>query len=173
MFLIDMRLRNEVKQLRQEKASYLQASQQSLDLSANRRPEPLETARADLKKKILPPTIRPTTATLVLTASLTRGNGKETTLSLAPTVSLVRITLNVGNSQYSAYDIVLKPADASPIWENKNLHSRLDSQGIQMIHFQVPAKVLQNGDYVVKLAGAGSSENPDELGAYAFRIKRP
>jgi hypothetical protein len=125
------------------------------------------------RKEVVPVSSLPIIASLELSPHLTRGTSQATMLNLSPAVSSVKIKLNLENNGYSAFAVFVKSAEGLPIWKQRGLHSRLDRQNLQVVPFQVPSKVLQNGDYVVKLSGIAEGSTDDDLGAYTFRVKRP
>lgn len=87
-------------------------------------------------------------------------------LSLSKEVDYVAITLQLESNDFSEYQISLKdPNTGKVLWKSSILkpHERT-------IQFGLPAKVLNDEEYVLELAGIAEDGTPQVITGYPFRV---
>jgi anti-sigma factor RsiW len=122
--------------------------------------------------KDLPP---PGSASLSLTLvpDLARGSGRQITLRLDSGISQVLLLLRREHRESAFYDVVLETAEGIRIWQKKNLGAELAGDGNVVISVEMPPRMLNPGDYVLRLFRSATGKPPDELDAYSFRVVKP
>ncbi|MGH9936037.1 MAG: hypothetical protein ACREAM_07315 [Blastocatellia bacterium] len=176
------RLRNQLSQLRAERT----ATEQRLDQrSAEERAraqqlsqqlEQERARRAQLEQKLArrgeqPSELsaRPAVIALLLTPGLVRGAGETKRLALPPDVRQAQLRLELTGAAHSRYRAVLLNSDGSVVWRRAGLQARLDGAR-RVIILNIPARLLTEDDYELKLTGVDETGQPARADSYYFTI---
>lgn len=109
--------------------------------------------------------------TVVLTPGLTREGGEVPKINLSPEIDTVELRLELPKSDYRTYRSVLLADDRSQVWARDDLRAVNDS-GTSFVVSNVPAKLLADGDYRIKISGRSSDGLFEDLATYSFRLVR-
>jgi hypothetical protein len=110
---------------------------------------------------------QPFVATLVLSAGATRSEGRVPELSLPAGAQAAQIKLMLETNDYMGYRAVLTDEDGAPIWTSGALKARE-----QTVTLNIPARVLREGDYFLKLNGLDANTSAP-VAEYSFRVRTP
>jgi hypothetical protein len=81
---------------------------------------------------------------------------------------LLKFQLNLrGEVAYQSYQVVLLAEDRSEKWSRGMLQARRTGSG-QALIFNLPSKILAEGDYELRVKGHASSGPPEETGDYYY-----
>ncbi|HLJ86805.1 MAG TPA: hypothetical protein VKZ53_08270 [Candidatus Angelobacter sp.] len=116
--------------------------------------------------------LTPTIVSLILMPNHTRGaEAQAASLILSTTAKSVSIALSLDKVKYERYSASLKRVAGDPVCEQSDLRVQLDRHGLPAIIFRIPAKLLQEGDYVVKLSGVADTGEINDAGGYVFTVR--
>jgi hypothetical protein len=114
----------------------------------------------------------PAFVTLTLTVAGTRGSGEgPATLVIPARTEHVRLRLNMRESDYARYSVVLRAAGGGEIFERGQLVPRSTRFGAGLA-LDVPARILPAGDYVLTLKGVGETGEVEEVSKSLIRVER-
>ena len=114
-------------------------------------------------RSALPPVI----ATLVLSASVTRSEGRVPELSLPAEAQAAQVKLVLDTNDYAGYRAVLSDEDGVPVWTSGTLKARN-----QIIMLNIPRRFLREGDYFLKLSGLEANTSAP-VAEHSFRVRTP
>jgi len=170
-----LRLRNQLRQLRAERtATEQQLEQRSAEERARARQlsqelEQERARRAQLERELAsrgePPAARPAVLALLLAPGLARGGGETKRLTLPPDVRQARVQLELTGSAESRYHAVLLNSDGIEIWRRAGLQAYR-----RVIILNIPARLLAEDDYELKLTGVDEAGQPARADSYYFTI---
>jgi hypothetical protein len=172
------RLRNQLSQLRAERtvteqrsaAEALRVEQLSQQLEAERaRRAQLEQELARRGTQTTEPVARSTVIALLLTPGLLRGGGETKRLVLPPDARQMRLQLELTGGAYSRYRAVLLNSDGNELWSRAGLQARLDGAR-RVIVLNIPARLLAEDDYELKLTGVDEAGQPVRADSYYFTV---
>jgi hypothetical protein len=112
----------------------------------------------------------PQVATFVLPLTLTRGEN-ATTFVLKPGIEKVRLQLQIAGGGYKRYRAELQSADGDHLQTFVGMKPQYSTSG-QVLLFNLPAKILNRNDYVLRLSGIGEDGLAEEAGFFSFRVTR-
>jgi hypothetical protein len=110
---------------------------------------------------------------LSLNPGISRSNqtGQEV-LALSSSASWVRLKLSLDDDDHAAYEAVLETAEGREIQRVADLRSHVIG-GRRIVTLRLPTRLVQPGDYIVKLnASNGSPAGAEEVEVYSFRTVR-
>jgi hypothetical protein len=73
------------------------------------------------------------------------------------------------SQDYPQYQATLQRVGEDMIWTQISSMTESDEQG-RSLRLIVPAKLLGQGDYVLKLSGMSASGDFEDIGSYYFRV---
>ena len=106
-------------------------------------------------------------ATFVLTSGLVRGSSDGQKLVISKDVTHLKLQLMTEGAHLKNYEAVIRTPEGVEIWSNKQLP---ETGGVVTI--SVPANVLKNGDYLVRLSGRTAENANASAGNYYFRLEK-
>lgn len=104
---------------------------------------------------------------LALFSGTLRSGGKNKVLTLPKEAKGATLQLNLDGVDYKIYSAQVTNADGNVVYQRGKLKARKSK-----ITFNVPAKNLKNGDYIVKLNGKNDSGENESVADFQFRVKR-
>ncbi len=175
------RLRNEMNRVRAERAA---AEQQLEQQSAQERArveqlrkqlEEERDRRAQLEEEISKrdaqaddQPARASVIALMLAPGRIRGGGETKRLVLPPSVEQVRLQLELSGDVSSEYRAVVVNSEGNETWTRTALRSRRGARSV--ISFSIPARLLPEDDYEVKLTGLDNKGQPERVDSYYFTV---
>ena len=90
-------------------------------------------------------------------------------LIIPPESSLVQVQLDIGVDDYDSYRAALNDANGDEIWTQSQLSATAAAEKVA-VNITLPAEVLPNGDYYIRLSGVSSSGDLELVGRYYFRV---
>lgn len=174
------KLRGELEQFKTEQLALVQREQelQAQVNQARGRSEQLaeqlereKEQRAQLEQQLTNPSIaQPTVVAFVLTASVLRSAEKTRPLVIPRGASFVQLQLDLESRiDYKSYRVVLETAAGEEIWSQDLPAARATKAGRAVV-LRLPALVLDEGDYLLKLNGANAAGVFEEVDEYFFRV---
>jgi len=176
------RLRKQLSQLRAERATAEQqieqgaaeerarAQQLSQQLEQERaRRAQLEQELARRGEQPVESSARTAVIALLLTPGLVRGAGETKRLALPPDARQAQLRLELTGAAYNRYRAVLLNSDGNEVWRRTGLQARLDTAR-RVIILNIPARLLAEDDYELKLMGVDEAGQPARAGSYYFTI---
>src|SRR5581483_1457208 len=112
------------------------------------------------------PTTHNTIATVVLLPSVARGGPSDNKLVISKETTAVHLQVKVESGEYQKYKAVLRSASG-----NRSINlgpAPLAKSG--RVLFTVPANQLENGGYLLILAGIDNHGNEENAGNYPFEV---
>ena len=103
----------------------------------------------------------------LLTPDLVRGPSDGQKLVIPKDVTHLKLQLMTEGAHLKNYEAVIRTPEGVEIWSNKQL---LQTRGVVTI--SVPANVLKNGDYLVRLSGRTAENANASAGNYYFRLEK-
>jgi hypothetical protein len=115
----------------------------------------------------------PVVATLVMTAGGTRSTeaGPPTTLRLTARTEQVSLRLNLSEADYRSYSGVLRRAGGGEVFSWRRVTARPAKSG-KTVSFQLPARSLAEGDYVLTLKGTRDTGEAEDVSVSLFSVER-
>jgi hypothetical protein len=96
-----------------------------------------------------------------------RGGGETKRLVLPPDVEQVRLGLELTGDVSNSYRAVLMNSEGNEIWTRNTLRARRDGPR-SVITLNIPARILAEDDYELKLTGLDSAGQPERADSYYF-----
>lgn len=177
------RLREQISELqarqaaRDQESGQRSAEERSHLEQLNKELEEERNSRAVLEKELAqsgqPPTrdeVRPTIVSLLLGAGLVRGGGETKTLTVPKGPVQIRLLLNIEEKgSHRSYQAVILDPDGRQVWSRKGL-SPTQARGAQFLVLRIPAQVLAEDDYQIRLSGLTQAGEPERVGDYYFTV---
>jgi len=164
---INGHLRTEIRRLQAD-----QISLQKQVAGLTNRLEELLAAKPQNPSPQPPPSFAEQVASLELDGGLSRGPGERPTLVVLASTTKVRITLNLENSEYSSYGILLETAEGSSVLGKKGLAGRKNNRGSYVVVFDLSPALFSAGDFVIRLSGVSRIGKASEIDSFVFRVIR-
>ena len=137
---------------------------QAAELAQRVQPTPTETpAPPQVPQEPAPQTGTPLAFTL--SPGGTRSTSGPADLRISSGTSEVLLTLNLRDTDYSSYRVILNSPDHKNIFSRSNLKPRVTNKGATLT-FRIPAQQLRQGDYYLSVFGGPGNESVDD---YPFR----
>jgi hypothetical protein len=164
----NLRLRNELERSR--------SAQLELQSQVDKLRQPVVSGNTQIQAKVEPPQLpHISMASIMLSPGLLRsGGGAQSHLLMLPRgVSTAVVMLRLEQSmKYSGFDVVLQTVDGKEVRRLKALKSRPAPDGGYMVAAHFPARLLEEGDYLVTLQGRTASGEIKDLDSYSFSVTR-
>jgi hypothetical protein len=109
---------------------------------------------------------------LALTPSLVRDTGKIERLILPSSVSQVVLLLRLPANEYQSYRAVVFQIDERVEILTQEIATNVTIGGEKWVVFALPSSKLSIGDYQVKLSGAISKGEFEDIGKYPFQVRK-
>jgi hypothetical protein len=107
-----------------------------------------------------------------LSSGLVRSVDRELErLRVPPDAKLVRLRLEVDATTYPTYRATMHLASGEEVWAQNGLHS-IAIGDRQAVELTLPAELLPEGDFYVRLFGMSPPNDPARLDRYDFRVLR-
>lgn len=110
----------------------------------------------------------PQVATFVVPMTLTRGE-RATSFVLKPGIETVRLHVQIASDNYKTYRAELQSADGDHIQTFSGMKPQHAANGYTLL-LNLPAKLLNRSDYILKLSGIGEGGLAEDAGFFSFRI---
>lgn len=105
--------------------------------------------------------------TLALFAGTTRSGGTAGILALPKETKGANLVMDLESVDYGSYQAEIVDQDGGRVYQSGRLTPRGSKLG-----FYVPARNLQNGDYMVRLSGIRPDGQSESAADYQFRVNR-
>lgn len=116
------------------------------------------------------PESEPVVATFLLTPDLVRGPEETQKVVISKKVTNVRLQLSLEGQPYSSYRAEVRTPEGRPIWSTKQLRVHIGNSG-RVVILSLPANLLNNADYTIRLNGVTSEKEVVNVGNYYFRVE--
>ncbi len=114
--------------------------------------------------------VRPTIVSLLLGAGLVRGGGEKKTLTVPKGPVQIRLLLNIEETGVQQrYRAVILDPDGRQVWSGKIL-SPTRAREAQFLVLRIPAQVLPENDYQLRLSSLTPSGELERVGDYYFTV---
>ncbi len=107
---------------------------------------------------------------LSLTPGLTRSAGEGVELTIKPSDTLIRFTVEYEGEVFAAYRVVIRTPEGRELWRESGLKPVLP--GGRRVVAIMPADKLPSGDYVLTLSAAPSTGVFEDVADYSFRVAK-
>lgn len=97
-----------------------------------------------------------------------RDMGGMNDVVIPPRVKWVQLQLGLGTGDYKRYHAVLQNAEGEEIWSESAPGGRVP--GVNEVVLALPAGLLSQGTYILKLSGMAASDNFEDVATYQFRV---
>lgn len=175
-------LRNEINRLQAERAAAEQQLEQR-STEERARVEQLDKQlaeerdrRAHLEQELSRPgeqadeqSARPAVIALMLAPGRIRGGGETKRLVLPPGIEQVRLELELAGDVSSRYRAVVMNSEGNEIWTRTGLRPRRGGAR-PVVSFSIPARLLAEDDYELKLTGLDNTGQPERADSYYFTV---
>jgi anti-sigma factor RsiW len=174
------RLKSELEQARSERAEYermAESLRQQADEQRSRNDQlALEAARRDEPE---PPSSGPVTpqrsgagvAVFALSPGLVRGEGEARKLVITPSIQTVKLRADLRESDYPSYRAALRTVEGKQVLNRSGL--KPTSEGtLKKVVVTVPARQLEDEDYILTLSGVAVGGAVEDVGEYSFSVVR-
>lgn len=113
----------------------------------------------------------PSSATLAITLrpGAERDTGEIKRVTIAASVSIVELHLELSRDEYQSYKAVLQTDDGREVLSTDQLKPESFANG-RVITLSVHARSLARGDYQIKLSGLDPGRQFEEVGKYHLRV---
>jgi hypothetical protein len=111
----------------------------------------------------------PAVIALFLAPGRIRGGGETKRLVLAPSVEQVQLRLELAGDIASSYRAVVLNSEGNEVWTRTALRARRDGAR-PFISFSIPARILAEDDYELKLTGLDNTGQPERTDSYYFTV---
>jgi hypothetical protein len=112
---------------------------------------------------------RPSVLALLLSPGLIRGGGETKRLVLPPGVEHVRLRLELTGDLSSTYRAVLMNSEGNEIYTRTALRARGGARPV--ITLSIPARILAEDDYELRLTGLDPAGQPERTASYYFTVQ--
>ncbi|MEO8436062.1 MAG: hypothetical protein ABI596_14270 [Pyrinomonadaceae bacterium] len=129
-----------------------------------------ETPAAPGPTPVPKPPAGPTLASIMLRPALVRDPAAANKLTIAPSVTQVRVQLNLERNDYSSYAVRITTVDGHLVWQAGSM--RAGTLNRPSITVAVPARLLPTDDYLVEVSGVNAAGPPESLANYFFSVTR-
>lgn len=166
--LTNRRLGNELENLRREQVTAVQ-DKQALQQQVDSLRAQLEQRDAAIQQ--MAQLQDHDTVSFNLGPGVSRGNGDLVNLVVPPQVSSVSLHMILEHDSHSHYGVSLRTADGRLIWRKDNVQGQSPSGQNKDMTITLPSRLLQTGDYVVRVS-AGNEDPLHTLAGYSFHVSK-
>lgn len=117
------------------------------------------------------PPAGPTLATIMLRPALVRDPVAANKLTITPSVTQVRVQLNLERSDYRSYAVRITTVDGHLVWQAASIRAAAPNKR-SSITVAIPARLLPTDDYLVEVSGVNSPGTPESIANYFFSVTR-
>jgi hypothetical protein len=100
-----------------------------------------------------------------------RSGDEASTFQIPTGAARVQIELVVEEGDYKRFEASVKLVDGNEIWKQSRLPIKSRS-GTKFIELTLPAKILTEGDYLIKLQGLNNDGSLEDAEDYSFTIRK-
>ena len=162
----NLRLRRDVNQLRaQQSASQQREQDLRQQLVTLNRQQPKITGAQTPEQQSRSTEV----VSLVLVPGIQRTSGEPKVLLLSQATRRVRLQLLLEHDDYSSYRASVETSEGIRIWQKNGLASQPASES-RAINLDLPAQILKSGECLVRLAGATSQGQIEDVADYHFNV---
>jgi hypothetical protein len=111
----------------------------------------------------------PQVVVIPLSPSITR-RGEIPVIKSPESAQIVRLQLSLPENNYQSYSAEIQTEDGKPLFTINELSNKLTQDSTKLVFLDLPARLLQVGDYQIKLYGK-TSDGRILLAAFYFRIR--
>jgi hypothetical protein len=109
---------------------------------------------------------------VTLTPGLTRGEGETIQrISVPSDLDTLQLRLLLIRDDYPSYSVTVVRDDGSQAWNRANLAAS-NSNGLKFVSADTPARLLNPGEYQIKLRGQPANGLLEDISSYRFRVTR-
>jgi hypothetical protein len=162
--------RNQREELEKEKIAL---QQQAAERDARNQALALELERANdiAPREKSDRTSSTSVVAILLTSGFSRGGADSQTLSISPSVQIVRLKLAVFEDGQKRYKVFVKDVDGREVWNVTGLKALTSREG-RTVELKLPAKKLAEKDYIVTLKEVASTGAEYTVAEYPLRVLR-
>lgn len=181
LILEHLRLRHRLEQaeaeraaLRQEEQSLRRQVEEHRARGAQLREELERERNARRTREQVPTAPQPpqtSFASFILTPGLVRDLDEAERLVIPPGTDWLRLYLELEDDERQSYRAVLRAAGGEEVWSQGGLKARPIRNGRALV-LRVPARLLDRGDYLLKLQGLTAAGNLEDVDDYSFRVEK-
>jgi hypothetical protein len=113
----------------------------------------------------------PSTFSLLLSPMLVRGGGAPQTLIPPPRTDLIRLQMKVDRENARRLQVRVRTVEGRQVWEQQ-IKAPASHAATSTISAEIPASKLPLGDYILTLSAITSTDGPQEINRYFFRVIR-
>jgi hypothetical protein len=117
------------------------------------------------------PESKPVLAIFVVTSNLVRGSTETQKLLVPKNATMVQLQLSVDGPRYKNYSAVIQTPEGVEVLRARQLKSESNKSG-HMVLISIPANLLGNGDYIIRLSGQTGENEIVNAGNYYFRVEK-
>jgi anti-sigma-K factor RskA len=165
------RLENELATLRREQATAAQDRQEKQALQQQVASLQSELQQRDSAIQQMAQLHDHDTVSFSLGPGLVRGSNEMARLVIPARASYVSLQVFIEHDSHPRYTLSLRTAEGGLVWRSDELPGRLVNGGNKEIVVTLPVRLLQNGDYVVRVS-AGDEDPLHALAGYSFHVIR-
>ncbi|HEY5028613.1 MAG TPA: hypothetical protein VIK39_09415 [Candidatus Angelobacter sp.] len=170
LLLINRRLADELENLQGKEAAAVQ-DRRALQ-------EQVQSLRADLSQRdsairqiVQSPAYDRNTISFTLGRGLSRGSSQMGNLVIPAHASSVSLHMIIGRDPHPHYNVSVTTPDGRSVWSRGNVKGQPTYDRNKEIAVALPSRLLQEGDYVVRVS-AGNTDAGQDLAGYAFHVIR-
>jgi cell division protein FtsL len=112
-----------------------------------------------------------TIATFILTSGLSRGTDETNKLVIAPNIKLVQMEASFMKADYGSYQATITTIEGGQVWSRGGLKARPRGIG-KIVTFTLPARSLNNNDYILTLSGINDKGEKEDISDYPFSVEK-
>jgi hypothetical protein len=106
---------------------------------------------------------------LTLTPGVVRDAGEMKRVLIPTGVEAVQVRLELATADYESYRAMLLTDEGQEVFTGDKLRAEITGGG-KFVVFSLPAKLLKQSDYQVRLSGVTADGNLEDVGRYYFRV---
>jgi hypothetical protein len=116
------------------------------------------------------PPSRPVFATITLAAGSLRDGAGRNDIFIPTKATHVRVSLQLEEDNYQGYRAVMSTPEGRRVWSGAARKERLPNA--HSVTLTLPARALQQGDYIIALSGAAAGGRFEPAAQYSFRVRQ-
>jgi cell division protein FtsL len=168
LFVANRNLSRELESLRNQQSA-AQKKEQVLEQQIDTLKRELEQRGKSAHEDEQSPLLAQNTVSFSLRSDVVRGDGPAPTLAIPSSAQFVVLDVTVPGHATSRYDLFLETADGNPVLRQEHVRGKpVDSLNTQLA-IKLRSHILQDGDYVLRVATAIDQKTEDVAG-YSFRV---
>ena len=108
-------------------------------------------------------------ATFVLTPNSVRGSAEAKDLIIERGKQIIRFQISLEDGEHKNYEYALLTPEGERVWNDKKVSIKTTEYG-KVVFLEVPAKILEGRDYVLKLSAITADGESKDVGKYYFKV---